>query len=135
MTCPMWVNPDGTFRTRIIQSEAYDEGRGTKRIFGKYSTLEEGGKEKSGRQDTGRGYVAKKPVTVGWTPLQEGWTPGVVLDPFCGSGTAGMTSLLLGRSFVGIDLYKSYTDLTESLCASTIKNMQERNLDPFSLSA
>lgn len=34
----------------------------------------------------------------------------VVLDPFCGSATTGVTSLRLERKFVGIDLEKEYLD-------------------------
>ena len=36
---------------------------------------------------------------------------GVVLDPFCGSGTTGMVAGRLGRRFVGIDLNAAYLDL------------------------
>lgn len=36
---------------------------------------------------------------------------GVVLDPFCGSGTTGMVALKRGRRFVGIDLSAKYLDL------------------------
>jgi len=35
----------------------------------------------------------------------------VVLDPFCGCGTAGVVALELGRSFIGIDSVESYCDL------------------------
>ena len=36
---------------------------------------------------------------------------GVVLDPFCGSGTTGMVAGKHGRRFVGIDLSATYLDL------------------------
>jgi site-specific DNA-methyltransferase (cytosine-N4-specific) len=36
---------------------------------------------------------------------------GVVLDPFCGSGTTGMVAQQHGRRFVGIDLNRDYLDL------------------------
>lgn len=35
----------------------------------------------------------------------------LVLDPFCGSGTAGVASLTLGRRFVGIDLDENHLEL------------------------
>ncbi len=35
----------------------------------------------------------------------------LVLDPFCGSGTVGVVSLRLGRSFLGIDLNPLYVGL------------------------
>jgi site-specific DNA-methyltransferase (adenine-specific) len=34
--------------------------------------------------------------------------PSVVCDPFCGSGTAGIVALRLGRKFIGIDLSEEY---------------------------
>lgn len=39
---------------------------------------------------------------------------GVVLDPFCGSGTTGMVATRAGRRFVGIDLSAKYLDLALS---------------------
>lgn len=36
---------------------------------------------------------------------------GVVLDPFCGTGTVGIVAHRLGRSFFGIDLKPEYLDL------------------------
>lgn len=36
---------------------------------------------------------------------------GVVLDPFCGSGTTGLVALRTGRSFVGIDLRADYVTI------------------------
>jgi DNA modification methylase len=38
-------------------------------------------------------------------------TDGVVLDPFCGSGTTGEVAVKLGRKFIGIDLNKNYLEL------------------------
>ena len=38
---------------------------------------------------------------------------GVVLDPFCGSGTTGAVALRNGRQFIGIDVRQSQVDLTE----------------------
>ena len=36
---------------------------------------------------------------------------GVVLDPFCGSGSAGVAAVCLGRKFIGIDLLQEYVDM------------------------
>lgn len=38
---------------------------------------------------------------------------GVVLDPFCGSGTTGVVAQDLGRQFVGIDISKDYIEMTK----------------------
>jgi DNA modification methylase len=54
--------------------------------------------------------------TIGWKPscsCPEAELPvaDVVLDPFCGSGTSGLTALRLGRRFLGVDLHPDYVDL------------------------
>ena len=46
-----------------------------------------------------------------------------VLDPFCGSGTTGVASIMLNRSFTGIDLDQSFLDLT----AKRIESLREDN--------
>jgi DNA modification methylase len=44
-------------------------------------------------------------TTLGWTDCGHGnWRPGVVLDPFCGSGTSLQVATRLGRDAIGIDL-------------------------------
>ena len=52
---------------------------------------------------------------------------GVVLDPFCGSGTTGMMAPKHGRRFVGIDLFARYLDL-----ALRTRLAQTSLLDPVS---
>ena len=37
---------------------------------------------------------------------------GIVLDPFCGSGTTGVACILQNRRFIGIDLSQKYCDLS-----------------------
>jgi len=36
---------------------------------------------------------------------------GIILDPFCGTGTTGVRALELGRNFIGIDGKKSYCNI------------------------
>lgn len=40
-----------------------------------------------------------------------GWTRGLVLDPFMGSGTTGVACANLGRSFIGIEIERKYFDI------------------------
>lgn len=40
-----------------------------------------------------------------------GWQPGVVLDPFMGSGTTGVACANLGRRFIGIEIEERYFDI------------------------
>jgi len=43
---------------------------------------------------------------------------GVVLDPFCGSGTALMVANKLNRNYVGIDVNTKYIELAKERIAS-----------------
>jgi DNA modification methylase len=40
-----------------------------------------------------------------------GWTHGVVLDPFMGSGTTGVACAKLGRKFIGVEIERKYFDI------------------------
>ncbi|HUW46792.1 MAG TPA: site-specific DNA-methyltransferase [Dehalococcoidia bacterium] len=52
-------------------------------------------------------------MTVGWSDCGcgEGWVGGIVLDPFCGSGTALRVARRLGRRFIGIDIVPEYVEM------------------------
>jgi site-specific DNA-methyltransferase (adenine-specific) len=135
MTCPLFVDENEKFGSRIVEMEEYDEERSGKRIFGKYTSVNEDGeyneetsKKKSGRVDSGRTYTPRKPVTKGWT--FRGGNPGVVLDPFCGTGTTGEVALKLGRSFIGIDLYQEFVDISIERCNETVKFLKKNNYNP-----
>tara|TARA_R110000824_G_scaffold11622_13_gene50973 strand:+ start:8084 stop:8899 length:816 start_codon:yes stop_codon:yes gene_type:complete len=45
---------------------------------------------------------------------------GIVLDPFCGSGSTGIAALLEGRRFCGIDLDPHYIDIAEQRIAEHV---------------
>jgi len=70
----------------------------------------------SGRQDTGRAYVPRKPVTLGWTLSDLPCRPGNVLDPFSGTGTTGEVAIKLGRRFIGIELYDQNVKMAVERC-------------------
>ena len=42
---------------------------------------------------------------------------GIVLDPFCGTGTTNLVALLLERKSVGIDLSEAYLAIAEERCS------------------
>jgi hypothetical protein len=53
-----------------------------------------------------REFTFAKRVTAGWTACgcRKRFEPGVVLDPFMGTGTTLDTAHLMGRSAIGVDL-------------------------------
>ncbi len=46
---------------------------------------------------------------------------GIVLDPFCGTGTTSLVALHLGRKSIGIDVSKEYIELAEKRCSVPIQ--------------
>ena len=51
-------------------------------------------------------------TTIGWTDCGHGsFRPGVVLDPFMGSGTTALVARTLGRHAVGVELNPEYAAL------------------------
>jgi len=115
MTCPLEVTEQGPKR-RIIEMVPYEEARPFSRGIGKYTKPEEETRTKSGRQDTGRQYIPRKPMTVGWEPDLPATRRGIVLDPFCGTASAGEVALKLGRHFIGIELYENHVQIAENRC-------------------
>ncbi|MCD6108906.1 MAG: hypothetical protein J7J89_05515, partial [Thermoplasmata archaeon] len=65
---------------------------------------------KSISHDKGGLYTA-----IGWTDCgcNAGWEPGVVLDPFMGSGTVAVVAERLGRRWIGIELNPDYCEIAK----------------------
>jgi DNA modification methylase len=141
MTCPEWVTESGP-RERIVESTEYDEGRNSKRVFGQYSLADEellrkdettlteeekvrldGLRKKSGRMDTARVYTPKYPKTLGWTHADLPARPGIVLDPFAGTGTVGEVAIKLGRRFIGIELYPDVAARADNRCNDAVSSI------------
>ncbi|OZE13355.1 site-specific DNA-methyltransferase [Rhodococcus sp. 05-2255-3B1] len=60
-------------------------------------------------------HFATMPVALAERCVMAGCKPGgTVLDPFSGSGTTGLAAARHGRRYVGIDLNRSYLDLSLS---------------------
>jgi len=45
---------------------------------------------------------------------------GIVLDPFCGTGTTLLAALNLGRKSVGIDVSRQYLEISHERCATLL---------------
>ena len=136
MTCPPWINSDGSWPERIADMVPYDERRGGERRVGKSSQVPEGDdarRANCGRADVGRTYVPRKPSNVRWSDMDPFGSPAIVLDPFCGTGTTGEVAIRLGRSFIGIDLYEEYCQMSRERCEDTLLYLEEHALDPLAI--
>jgi DNA modification methylase len=56
-------------------------------------------------------HKAQKPIALMEWCVGFVKTPGIILDPFMGSGTTGIACARLGRPFVGIEIVPEYFDL------------------------
>ncbi len=60
-----------------------------------------------------RGYPTEKPVALSSVLVHQSSQPGDrVVDPFCGSGSAGVAAVAGGRDFWGSDICEEATDIT-----------------------
>ncbi len=97
---------------RVVDTPTYTKHRG-EAIVG----CHDGGPEERGWD----GYPAltKHTKTLGWKPSckcpEQEPRPGVVLDPFCGSGRTGLVARQLGLDFVGCELNPAYVEMAKRL--------------------
>jgi len=58
----------------------------------------------------------------GWTKCDcnAGFEPGIVLDPFIGSGTTGFMAKKLGKNFIGIELNPEYAEMAKKRIFGTL---------------
>jgi DNA modification methylase len=54
-------------------------------------------------------------------------SPGVILDPYSGSGTTGLAATLLGHDYIGFDLSDDYHDMARE----RISNPSRKDLEKF----
>lgn len=109
--CPREVcRACGTPRRRIEEA-AHDVQEQRRRREAGYA----GGKGvNESRADGGASsFLTTTTITLGWTDCGcgAGWRPGIVLDPFGGSGTTGMVATGHGRDAILIDLDERNADL------------------------
>jgi site-specific DNA-methyltransferase (adenine-specific)/modification methylase len=87
---------------------AWRKGRGKDRIFthlwkGICQASEKGGKE--------RVHPTQKPVALMKWCIGHLDNPQTILDPFMGSGTTGVASVQMGRSFIGCEIEPDFFDI------------------------
>jgi len=107
--CPQWIcKKCGKPRERIIETVGYSY-HGNKR-----KRANAPGAEVSPKSVFNTGVIAEK-TTTGWIDCgcNAGWHPGVVLDPFAGSGTTLYVARKLGRHYIGIELNPEYVKMAK----------------------
>lgn len=118
--CPQWVcKKCGKPRERVIKNIPMIIKRSERgRHLGKY------GKAASSRTM----LKPAKSKTVGWSDCScsASFTPGIVLDPFIGSGTTAIAALQTGRDYIGIDISKKYCKMARSRIIQH-RNNKKRN--------
>ena len=105
---PMW---DATYKTEKSQKDS-DHVRPISAMF----------------QDT----LKKQRRTIGWTDCgcRAPFVPGVVLDPFMGSGTTGLVALKFARSFIGIEIKPEYVELAKRRLGPWMSQVRLEAVEP-----
>jgi DNA modification methylase len=117
--CPEFVcNKCGKPREKIIESDWKEKREGT------WKEAENSGKEMQ-RTNTHRQTMAggllqiKEPSNIkfiGYSSCgcNSGFSGGIVLDPFLGSGTTGLVALKQNKNFIGIELNEKYISIAKN---------------------
>lgn len=77
-----------------------------------------------GRMQDGERYLK---VSAGYSPgckCEAGFVPGVVLDPFAGSGTTLVVAKRLGLNYIGLELSERYCEIIRRRLADEIVSME-----------
>ena len=79
---------------------------------------------------TRRVHPTQKPVELMKWVLDKAKVPvgGLVLDPFCGSGTTGVACVQTGRRFIGIEIDEGYADIARARIAKAAEQARQLTL-------
>ena len=109
--CPQWIcRKCGKPRERISQYQYREEGKIN--INEKSRRLEQGNTFST--RKLGRASIINV-QTLGWSDCGcgIGFDGGIVLDPFCGSGTTCLVAKKVARNFIGIDMSPDYCRMAQ----------------------
>lgn len=72
-------------------------------------------------------HPCEKPVAMLEHIISVSSRPGaLVLDPFCGSGSAGVACFNLGRKFLGVEISEHWAKVAEARCRAEVAKYAER---------
>jgi site-specific DNA-methyltransferase (adenine-specific) len=116
-TCLAWIKPDSTPRMNGQGAARGFECAVTAWCAGGYRSWNSGGKRgvythlTNNKQRDGR-HPTEKPVSLMSEIVSDFTNAGqLILDPFMGSGTTGVSCLKLGRRFIGIERDEKFFDV------------------------
>lgn len=129
------ITPPGTPRHVLIWSKGADPGMGDLKFpwGNSYETIAVYGQGWQGVRGpavleytkpavNGRSHPTPKPV-----PLMEALIrkapPGVIADPFAGSGSTLVAAKALGRKVIGVELEETYCRITAERCAQEVLDL------------
>jgi len=107
--CPKEVcSKCGKARERIVETSYQKNGSGTVGGRGRFSENDNSG-------FTGKPNMSRIDQTIGFTDCGcgEKFIPGLVLDPFMGSGTVGYVAAVNQRDYLGIELNPKYIEMAK----------------------
>jgi DNA modification methylase len=126
--CPEYVDKKtGEARERVIKKKSLERHELPKdnpnyrpsRYKGKYDELHGG--------NSGQRYAVYDDEGYNDDKKDSEFKPGVVLDPFFGSGTTAEVAMKQGKDWVGIDLNDEYIGISEKRLKPTIKEKKTRD--------
>lgn len=125
-SCPQWIcKKCGKPRERLTD-KSYEATRpGLKTGTGKSGTDLDPNKSLH-KSDISKYRMQINYETIGWSDCgcKAGFKPGVVLDPFVGSGTTLEVAMKLGRNAIGFELNPMYEPLIKKRIKDDIKNIE-----------
>jgi len=114
--CPeMMCKKCGMAREKLCEREYLPTGRNVPPQKGNRGSEE---REGAAAHVTREGFIPNREHVVkelGYSDCgcNAGWEPGIVLDPFMGSGTTALVARELGRTYIGIELNRDYINIAE----------------------
>jgi hypothetical protein len=137
--CGEGRRPVATETGRVVSSAAVRELGGTAaHQYGAQAGRGDGGTERI-RTASGHNLPKRERVLTGYAcacpDTTAPSTPGVVLDPFSGTGTTALVATMLGRQGIGVDLSEDYCRLARWRASDPKERARAAGLDPDAVAA
>lgn len=103
----LWAKKSGTKHTfNYLDMKKLNDGKQMKDVW--EFSLTKPSEKKEGKHPTQKPIALLKRIILASTKEND-----IILDPFNGSGTTGISSIMLNREYIGIDNVRKYLELTK----------------------